>query len=64
MPLGTYTNDPPDQTALFRAANFVITGRHSFAEMFAKYIRVLAQTFFDAQEDYALLLQLFLGCCG
>ena len=56
-PSGTYTNDPPDQTAEFSAASLL-----SFAGMtVAKYLRtdvvVLAQCRVHVGEDHALLLE-------
>jgi len=56
--LGTYTNEPPDQTALFSAANLLSSGGHDGREILPEEFRILLEALIGAHEDHADLRQL------
>ena len=53
-------NDPPDQTAEFRARELVVGRRNDLAEVFADQVGVFTDRRIRVGEDHALLGKIFL----
>jgi hypothetical protein len=52
-------NEPPDQTAVFSAENFIVTGGDHSAEVLLEDLWVFTQARVGVQEDDALRLEIF-----